>query len=89
MKKFRASLSPETEKEFNISASGGQCLEFNTPDVSKGAALTQLLDLLNIPANEAMVLAITTMTCRTLNCRRSSRSLWATLFRRSRSGLTT
>lgn len=55
MKKFRASLSPETEKEFNISASGGQCLEFNTPDVSKGAALTQLLDLLNIPANEAMV----------------------------------
>ncbi|GHV97792.1 haloacid dehalogenase [Lactobacillus nasalidis] len=55
MKKFRASFSPETEREFEISASGGQCLEFNTPGTSKGKALTALLDLLNIQPEEAMV----------------------------------
>lgn len=55
MKKFRAGFSPATEQEFEISASGGQCLEFNTPGTSKGQALTTLLDLLNIKPEEAMV----------------------------------
>ncbi|MGC5301853.1 HAD hydrolase family protein, partial [Escherichia coli] len=41
--------------EFEISASGGHCLEFNTPGTSKGQALTTLLDLLNIQPEEAMV----------------------------------
>ncbi|MGU9947214.1 HAD hydrolase family protein, partial [Lactobacillus delbrueckii subsp. bulgaricus] len=55
MKKFRAGFSPAIEQEFEISASGGQCLEFNTPGTSKGQALTTLLDLLNIQPEEAMV----------------------------------
>lgn len=55
MKKFKASFSPETEREFEISASGRQCLEFNTPGTSKGKALTTLLDLLNIKPEEAMI----------------------------------
>jgi Cof subfamily protein (haloacid dehalogenase superfamily) len=55
MKKFRAGFSPATEQEFEISASGGHCLEFNTPGTSKGQALTTLLDLLNIQQEEAMV----------------------------------
>ena len=55
MKKFRAALPPAADKEFTISASGGQCLEFNTYGTTKGNALTYLLDYLDIPQKEAMV----------------------------------
>lgn len=55
MKKFRNNLPVSANLEFEISASGAQCLEFNTAGTSKGNALVNLIEYLNIPANEVMV----------------------------------